>query len=139
MTGVPAGEYYVLAGFENDELVRDPDEGTAGTDLVRTTVPAEGGTMTVTPSFKVTAALETVSPGRLGPEGLTEAPTLVWGQYSNAQWYDVVVFDAFGNQVWEVTDIPPPGGQADVEVEYTGPFEEGMYYHSTAGQGPPVR
>ena len=130
--GVPAGDYYVLAGFENDQLVRDPDEGTAGTDLVRITVPAEGGTMNVTPSFKVTAALDTVSPGREGPEGLTERPTLTWGPYSNAQWYDLVVFDAFGNVVWEANAIPPAGGSANLSVLYEGPFEEGMYYQFRA-------
>ncbi|MFU8807118.1 MAG: carboxypeptidase-like regulatory domain-containing protein, partial [Bradymonadaceae bacterium] len=59
--GVPAGDYVVLAGFENDELVRDPDENIAGTGIVRVTVPARSGDFQVGDSFKVTSALATVS------------------------------------------------------------------------------
>lgn len=130
--GVPAGDYYVLAGFENDELVRDPDEGIAGTELVRTTIEAGEGSFEVTPSFKVTAALDTVSPGAEGPEGLSEPPTLTWGPASNAQSYNVVVFNAYGDIVWEANDIPPAGGSANLSVAYDGPFEDGMYYQFRA-------
>ncbi|RAL25388.1 hypothetical protein DL240_04035 [Lujinxingia litoralis] len=130
--GVPAGDYYVLAGFENDELVRDPDEGIAGTELVRTTIASGEGTFEVTPSFKVTAALDTVTPGAEGPEGLTAPPTLTWGPASNAQWYDVVVFNAYGDVVWEANDIPSAGGSTNLSVAYEGPFEEGMYYQFRA-------
>ncbi len=39
ITGVPDGYYVVLAAFENDFLVRDPDTSIAGTDLVYQHVP----------------------------------------------------------------------------------------------------
>src|SRR5262249_31182702 len=34
IAGIPAGTYVVLAGFENDFLVRDPDTCIAGTDIL---------------------------------------------------------------------------------------------------------
>jgi hypothetical protein len=126
--GVPAGRYVVMAGFENDDLVRSPDEGIAGTDIVHIEVPSGDGEFNAGDSFKVTEALETFAPGRDAPEGLNERPTLQWGPISNADHYDVVVFDAFGNIVFEETEIPHTGGTSVYELEYTGPFDEGMYY-----------
>lgn len=130
--GVPAGQYVAVAAFENDDLVRSLDQGIAGTDLIYFDVPAEGGEMEIGESFKVTEALETISPGTDGPEGLSERPTLTWGRIANADWYDVVVFDAFGNIVFEEDDIEHSGGQQEYTAEYDGPFEPGMYYQFRA-------
>src|SRR5207247_2420213 len=38
--GVPDGRYVVLAGFENDNLVRDPDTSIGGTQIVHQQVSA---------------------------------------------------------------------------------------------------
>ena len=130
--GVPAGQYVAVAAFENDALVRSLDQGIAGTDLIYFEVPKEEGQMDVGESFKVTEALETISPGTDGPEGLTERPTLTWGRIANADWYDVVVFDSFGNIVFEEDDIEHFGGQTEYSAEYDGPFEPGMYYQFRA-------
>ena len=130
--GVPAGHYVAVAAFENDGLVRSLDQGIAGTDLVYFEVPAEGGLITLGESFKVTHALETFGPGVDGPEGLTERPTLRWGRISNADWYEVIVFDALGNIVFEEDDIIHSGGQTEYTAEYDGPFEPGMYYQFRA-------
>ena len=61
--GVPAGDYVVLAAFENDDLVRDPDTNIAGTSIVRITVEPDGGEVTVGESFKIPEALAVEGPG----------------------------------------------------------------------------
>jgi len=43
ITGIPAGNYVVLAAFENDYLVRDPDPGIAGTQILHLSIPDGGG------------------------------------------------------------------------------------------------
>lgn len=130
--GVPAGDYVVLASFENDQLVRDPDTGISGTEIVRLTVPANAQPITIEQSFKVTAALTTVSPGSNLAEQVTGKPELVWGPMSNADKYSVIVFDAFGEIVWSKNDIPPAGGNSNIKVAYDGPLDEGMYYQFRA-------
>src|SRR5690606_12770045 len=76
--GVPEGRYVVLAAYENDGLVRDPDTNIAGTGFVRIEVTAGEDTHTILESFKVTGALATIAPGADGPEVVTEKPTLEW-------------------------------------------------------------
>lgn len=130
--GVPAGDYVILASFENDQLVRDPDPGIAGTEIVRLTVPASSEPIVLEQSFKVTAALATVSPGRDVAERVSEKPKLIWGPMSNADEYSVIVFDAFGEVVWSQDGIGPAGGNRNIEVAYEGPLDEGMYYQFRA-------
>src|SRR5262249_36352438 len=60
ISGVPDGKYAVIPSLENDGLVRDPDTGIAGTMIQHITIA--GAAMTV-PSFKVTGALDVISPG----------------------------------------------------------------------------
>ncbi|MBA2662375.1 MAG: carboxypeptidase regulatory-like domain-containing protein [Bradymonadaceae bacterium] len=130
--GVPAGDYVILAGFENDFLVRDPDPGIAGTEIVRITIPASSAPVTIGQSFKVTAALATVSPGATEAELVTQKPMLVWGPLSNADAYSVVVFNAHGNLVWSDDDVAKPSGSTNVSVQYAGPLDDGMYYQFRA-------
>jgi hypothetical protein len=126
--GVPAGTYVVLAAYENDDLVRDPDTNIAGTDFV--TITVEGGTdeVTLDESFKVTEALAVESPGVDLPEAVSEAPMLIWADDSSEDWYELRVFDAFGNEVWANENVPGVSGSSTVEVQYEGPLEDGMYY-----------
>src|SRR5690606_28891730 len=70
----PPGTYKVLAAFENDQLVRDPDESIAGTAIVEIEVAGED--FPIADGFKVTEALTVVSPGAAGPELVSSAPTL---------------------------------------------------------------
>ena len=128
ITGVPAGRYVVLAAYENDTLVRDPDTNIAGTDFVTLEVPAGAGTLTIPDSFKVTEALATISPGANEPEAVTQKPELVWADDSSEDWYDVRVFDAFGNEVWTALHLPSVRGSENASVQYEGPLEPGMYY-----------
>jgi hypothetical protein len=129
--GVPDGEYVVLAAFENDGLVRDPDEGIAGTDLVRVTVSG-GEAVTVDQSFKITEALAVVSPGAETADPITGTPTFVFADDSSEDGYELEVWNAFGDLVWE-TSFAGQSGSDDVSVEYGGPaLEAGMYYQFRA-------
>ena len=128
ISGVPVGKYVVLAAYENDGLVRDPDTNISGTDFVHLEVTAGQPTMAISTSFKVTGALGTVSPGAGAPEAVTDKPDLVWLDDSSEDWYDLHVFDALGNEVWNSLKIPGVSGSTNVTVKYAGPLDPGMYY-----------
>jgi hypothetical protein len=138
--GVPDGRYVALAAFENDLLVRDPDTSIGGTQIVHLEV-ANGALVSTPPSFKVTGALDVVSPGASGPEAVTSAtPTFTWEDDSSEVSYDVTVLDAFGVEVWRTT-IPGVSGPPTVNVVYGQPggtpddapaLQAGMYYQFRA-------
>jgi len=128
IAGVPAGKYVVLAAYENDDLVRDPDTSISGTDFVYIEVKSGVPTLEIADGFKVTQALATVAPGVDGPEAVTEKPNLVWADDSSEDGYSVRVFDALGNEVWQQLDLPAVKGDKTVTVKYEGPLEPGMYY-----------
>lgn len=129
---VPPGTYMVLAAFENDGLVRDPDTSIAGTEVVEVTVTS-GEMVTLSTGFKVTAALAVESPGADTPDVVTEPPTFVFEDDSSEDYYQVIVYNAVGNIVWDATNIPGGSGGGAVEVAYAGdPLESGMYYQFRA-------
>jgi hypothetical protein len=139
---VPAGEYVVLAGFENDGLVRDPDPNIAGTQIVTVQMPAPGMDVPLSDSFKITGALTLLGPGVDEPEPVTEAPTLRWVDDASEEFYTVVVYNAYGELVWCLSDqlgmacdgpnIPAMSGVTEVAIPYGGPMEPGMYYQFRA-------
>jgi len=132
IAGVPAGTYKVLAAYENDFLVRDPDTGIAGTEILEITV-AVGDDITLQDGFKVTGALGVVGPGRDGPEQVTGTPSFEFEDDSSEDNYEVVVHDALGNEIWRDDMIPGVSGSATVVVEYGGPaLTPGMYYRFQA-------
>lgn len=129
--GVPSGTYKVLVAFENDFLVRDPDEGIAGTAILEITVGV-GEHIDLAESFKVTEALEVFGPGRDAPEVVDAQPVLSWADDSSEDGYDVVVYNALGELVWETT-IPGVSGSDRVDLPYEGPaLVPGMYYQFRA-------
>ncbi len=138
--GVPDGRYVALAAFEDDLLVRDPDTSISGTQIVHLEV-ADGNLVSASPSFKVTGALDVVSPGASGPETIASAtPTFTWKDDSGEVSYDLAVLDAFGVEVWRTT-VPGVSGPPTVSVEYgqaggtpaTAPaLQAGMYYQFRA-------
>ena len=128
ISGVPSGTYKVLAAFENDLLVRDPDESIGGTAIQEITVQP-GANLAVDASFKVTQALAVESPGADAPEAVTEAPLFIWEDDSSEDNYELVVYDALGNLVWEDLQVPRVTGNKTVERQYEGPaLQDGMYY-----------
>jgi hypothetical protein len=107
--------------------VRDPDEGIAGTELQEITVAA-GMNQTVDTAFKVTEALAVIGPGVDNPEQVGAKPTLEWADDSSEDGYEVLVFNALGDIVWE-TENPGVSGDATVTLEYAGDaLMPGMYY-----------
>jgi hypothetical protein len=144
---VPAGDYVVLASFENDDLVRDPDQSIAGTGLVRVTMPGPGEDITLSESFKVTEALAVIGPGAEEPEPVSGNVTLSWADDSSEKFYTVTVYNAYGDLVWcraradvlallnldgcDEAEVPEVNG-GDVSVPYGGPLEPGMYYQFRA-------
>lgn len=127
--GVPDGNYIALAAFENDFLVRDPDTSIGGTEIVHVVVA--GDTIELSQSFKVTGSLDVVSPD--GEAVVAGTPTFVWRDDSGEDHYEIVVYDAFGNLVWERTDVPGVSGGSTVEVTYEGPaLEPGTLYQFRA-------
>lgn len=125
--GIPAGTYVILAAFENDVLVRDPDTCISGTDIIHQTFAASQ-TVDLSEGFKITEALEVLSPGAGGPEAVSTAtPTFSWVDDSSEDQYDITLLDTFGNEVWAKTIAGSSG--ADPSVVYDGPaLETGMYY-----------
>ena len=122
ITGVPAGRYVVLAGFENDNLVRD-ESGIGGTSIVHQEVIA-GQDVAIASGFKVTGADDIVGPGAMGPEMVTGAPTFKWIDDSSEDRYTVTVFDSYGTTVWLSGT-----GKSVVTLPYAGPaLKSGMYY-----------
>jgi hypothetical protein len=129
---VPPGRYAVLAAFENDGLVRDPDEGIAGTQIVF--VDVAGSDQSISTSFKVTGALAVMSPGADGLEVVDHVPELAWEQDSSEDGYEVRVYDAFGNMVHEDTSLPAGSGSAPITYDLAGRVElmPGMIYQFRA-------
>lgn len=115
LAGVPDGNYAVLAAFENDNLVRDPDTAIGGTQIVHITV---SGNTVIDQSFKVTGSLDVVSPDKEAP--VSGTPTFVWSDDAGEDHYEIRVFDAYGTKVWEDLAIPGVSGSKTVEVTYGG-------------------
>ena len=125
---VPDGKYAVLAAFENDGLVRDPDPGIAGTDIVKITVA--GGNVDIAQGFKVTTAIAITSP--TDGEKISGNPTFVFAKVPSAETYDVQVFDVLGKEVWKKPGFVGPKGGSTVSVPFDGnaasTFKAGIFY-----------
>jgi hypothetical protein len=131
ISGVPDGRYVVLAAFENDGLVRDPDQTIGGTKIVRIEVPdpETGNTIALSEGFKVTEALQVESPGSDQPDQVdTLTPVFEWQDDSSEEGYEITVLDAFGNLIW-TDEIGPVSGSLTVQHTYAGPpLDAGMFY-----------
>lgn len=133
IAGVPDGKYVVLAAFENDGLVRDPDTSIGGTQIVHITV--SGANQAISQGFKVTGALAVYAPADPSPAVATMsgAPHFEWEDDSSEDSYTADIYDALGNQVWEKTGIIGPKGNQHVTLDYAGPaLEPGMFYQLRA-------
>lgn len=124
---VSPGKYVVLAAFENDGLVRDPDSNIGGTELQ--TIEVSDSDVAVDESFKVTEALTVGGPGADGVEEVSGAPTFTWADDSSEDLYAFVLRSALGEVVWEQPTVPGVSGNDVVSLEYAGPdLTKGMFY-----------
>jgi hypothetical protein len=105
-SGVPDGKYVVLAPFGLDGDVRDLS-GNGNTAAPQVTI--QGGAVQGTPpSFKIIPAVDLVSIGGVTVSATpatmnTATPDFTWRKTSvdsSAGSYRVLVFDAFGSEVW---------------------------------------
>jgi len=128
IAGIPAGRYVVLAAFENDHLVRDPDPGIAGTQILHLTIPDSNGDWDISlPNFKVTEAIAIISPGADAPEEVDgENLVFVWEDDASETNYNIKVYNAYGTVVWEKT-IPGSTGTQQVSLPYDGEKLSGYY------------
>jgi hypothetical protein len=125
---VPEGRYVVLAAFENDLLVRDPDSAIGGTDLQRVTV-ADGAAVSMDQSFKITEHLAIVGPGADEPEVVSGTPVFRWADDSSEDRYELELYSALGDLVWSDRAIAGVSGSSTVELTYAGPaLTRGMIY-----------
>lgn len=130
--GIPAGTYVILAAFENDFLVRDPDTCISGTAILHRTFTA-GEVVDLSEGFKITEALAVISPGASGPEAVTTpTPTFTWEDDSSEDQYDVTLFDTFGNIIWTKTIAGTSGTTPSVTYDGATTLETGMYYQFKA-------
>lgn len=125
---VPQGDYMVLAAFENDSLVRDPDSSIGGTTLQEVSVDS-GEAVAMSESFKITEHLAIVSPGADVPEVVTAPVVFTWADDSSEDRYELELYTALGDLVWENRAVPSVSGSATVELDYSGPaLVPGMIY-----------
>jgi hypothetical protein len=99
-----------------------------------------GQITTVDTAFKITTALDVIGPGAEEPEAVMDTPTLIWADDSSEDFYELVVYDALGEIVWEQPMLPGVSGSPNVEVPYGGPaLTPGMYYQfrATSFRNPP--
>lgn len=125
---VPLGEYMVLAAFENDSLVRDPDQSIGGTSLQQVSVES-GESVAMGESFKITEHLAIVAPGADTPESVSGEVVFEWADDSSEDRYELELYTALGDLIWENRTIPGVSGSSTVELPYNGPaLVPGMIY-----------
>jgi hypothetical protein len=126
--GVAPGRYAVLAAFENDGMTRDPDKGIGNTALIIIEVPGDGNDVDAG-NFKVTRAIDIVEPGGAGMEIITEPPTFTFAKMPSVERYELRMFNALGELVYDPPAIDDPIGGGPVQHVYDGPaLEDGMIY-----------
>jgi hypothetical protein len=134
ITDVPDGRYVVLAAFENDNLVRDPDVSIGNTQIQRVTVDPNNRTVALSAPFRITGALAVRSPGGGDvPDVVTGTPTFVWEDDSSEDHYGIEVFDSRGTLLWSDANLPRVTGSSNVQVTYGGPaLTSGQLYQFRA-------
>lgn len=125
---VPNGDYVVLAAFENDALVRDPDAAIAGTTIQTVTIDSDQS-IAMSQSFKITEHLAIVAPGAEAPERVSGPITFSWADDSSEDRYELELYTAMGDLVWEQRAILAGHGSSTVQLPYAGPgLTPGMVY-----------
>jgi len=141
MSGLPNGNFEIIASMLNDGNVIDPDEAvTQGDPLVTVT---NGIVDPSSRSFKITGAVvmdTPATPVNNEVPVLTATPTFTWhseSSYSSANGFAIEVINESGETVWggfggldPVDGIPTvtvPGGT--YTINYSGPaLQSGRYY-----------
>jgi hypothetical protein len=103
LTGVPYGDFEIIASLENDGFVLDPDESvTQGIPMVQ----ISEATPVITKGFKVTGSVQLTNPASTTDSVIPElgnTPTFTWAKassYASADYFVVEVVDESGETVW---------------------------------------
>jgi hypothetical protein len=110
ITGVPYGEFEIIASLDNDGFVLDPDLSvTQGIPMVLISEPTP---VIANKDFKVTGSIELTNPAAIidasVPE-LGDLPIFTWAKassYASADYYVVEVVDESGGTAWGGFDSP---------------------------------
>jgi hypothetical protein len=130
---VPDGKYKVLAAFENDGLVRDPDPGISGTQIQTVELNDANRQVMLAAGFKITEALQVMHPGASDtPEPVTGVPTFTWKDDSSEDRYAVELIDARGNLVWTKDIGGVSAGNVSVSYDGSTPLAKGTLYQFRA-------
>lgn len=147
MTGVPYGEFEIIASLDNDGFVLDPDTSvTQGIPVVAIT---ELAPVVTGMDFKVTGSIQLTNPTPITDVSVPElgnVPTFTWARassYASADYYAVEVVDESGETVWGGFDSAannyaplvtvPQGNDPSVTYDFDStailsPLESGRYY-----------
>jgi hypothetical protein len=129
IAGVPDGQYVVLAAFENDGDVRDPDPNIAGTLIQHIAVSGGAVVNGVQPQFKVTGAVVMVSPGASDAIDATSSqPIFTWQPYPSTKTYTLILFDAMGNSIWNKAVTAATGQNNSATYDGLIPLSSGKVY-----------
>ena len=136
MTGVPYGEFEVIASLENDGFVLDPDLSvTQGIPMV---LISELAPIIANKDFKVTGSIELTNPAAIidasVPE-LGDLPIFTWAKassYASADYYVVEVVDESGGTVWGGFDSPVNNFMPLVTVPQSNDPSAGYNFDGTA-------
>jgi hypothetical protein len=147
MTGVPYGDFEIIASLENDGFVLDPDTSvTQGIPTVSITTSAP---VITSMDFKVTGSIQLTNPPQVVDAQIPElggTPTFTWAKassYASADYYVVEVVDESGETVWGGFDtaannfaplvLVPQGNNPSAVYDFDGSavlstLESGRYY-----------
>lgn len=140
MTGVPYGEFEIIASLENDGYVLDPDTSvTQGipTVSITETVPTVTGM-----DFKVTGAIDLTNPPQVVDADVPElgrTPTFTWlkaSSYASADYYVVEVIDESGETVWGGFDTAANNFTPLVTVAQSNEPSAGYDFDASAAVSP---
>jgi hypothetical protein len=129
LEGIPAGTYVILAAFENDNLVRDPDPCIAGTDILEQAFTVGQSVDVSNNPFKITGALDNTTPTNNAIT--TSNPTFTWDDDSSEDNYLISVTNSFGEIMGEAL-LPGHSGGPTVSAIYNSdvgglPLTPGFY------------
>jgi hypothetical protein len=109
MSGVPNGQFEIIASLENDGFVLDPDESV--TQGIPTVMISQAAPVITGENFKVTGSIQLTNPpsntNGIIPE-LGTVPVFAWtkaSSYASAEYYVVEVVDESGDTIWGGFDV----------------------------------
>jgi len=117
LTGVPFGDFVVVASDDNDGVIADPDTS-LGSSYPQVSIASSSNVM-LGGTIRITPAVHLIDPA--GPTTMQMGVTspFRWTDVSGEQAYVVQIYDATGIQKFQSAALPPGSGE-DQLYQYTG-------------------